>query len=158
MVGSNVLYFNTSQTHGNPITAGNASYVVLPAISVQQESTVIKARDLPRKVLRGYFLIKSDIIDQTGYYQLSNPMSVMMTVGKYNSADDFVNSDTEGTPFTVTRKKTLTDIKTQITDPEGSLAQVGDNSGVVYKIVKQINTDLKFGENLYAGMYGAPPK
>ena len=158
MVGSNVLYFNSSRSHGDPITVGNASYVVLPSISVQQESTVIKARDLPRKILRGYFLIKSDIIDQTGYYQLSNPMSVMMTVGKYNSADDFVNSDTEGTSFTVTRKKTLTDIKTQITDPEGSLAQVGDNSGVVYKIVKQINTDLKFGENLYAGMYGKPPQ
>ena len=54
----------------------------------------------------------------------------------------------------MTRKKTITDIKTQITDPEGSLSQVGDNSGVIYKIVKQINTDLKFGENLLSGMYG----
>jgi hypothetical protein len=85
-------------------------------------------------------------------------MQVMMTVGKFNSADDFVNSDTEGPSFTVTRKKTITDIKTSITDPEGSLALVGDNSGVVYKIIKQIKTDLRFGENLLAGMYGKPPQ
>jgi len=82
----------------------------------------------------------------------------MAIVGKYNSADDFVNYDGGGPSFTVTRKKTITDIKTQILDPEGELAQVGDNSGVIYRIDKQINTDLKFGENLLAGMYGKPPQ
>lgn len=55
-------------------------------------------------------------------------------------------------------KKTITDIKTQILDPEGELAQVGDNSGVIYRVDKVINTDLKFGENLLAGMYGKPPQ
>jgi len=160
MVGSNVEYFNASVNHGNIKT--NASHMpnfeVKPSISVQQESTVIKATDLPRKILRGYYLVNSDILDQASYFQLANPMQVMMTVGKFNSADDFVNSDTEGPSFTVTRKKTITDIKTSITDPEGSLALVGDNSGVIYKIIKQIKTDLRFGENLLAGLYGAPPK
>jgi hypothetical protein len=155
MVGSNVAYYNASVNHGNIDTTGhNASFEIRPSISVQQDSTVIKAADLPRKVLRGYFLIKSDLIDQTGFYQTANPMSIMAIVGKYNSAEDFVNYDGGGPVFTVTRKKTITDIKTQITDPEGELAQVGDNSGVIYRIDKQINTDLKFGENLFAGMYG----
>lgn len=159
MVGSNVQYFNASVNHGNINTTGHtANFEVKPAISVQQESTVIKATDLPRKILRGYYLVNSDILDQASYFQLANPMQVMMTVGKFNSADDFVNSDTEGPSFTVTRKKTITDIKTSITDPEGSLALVGDNSGVVYKIIKQIKTDLRFGENLLAGMYGKPPQ
>lgn len=156
MVGSNVQYFNTKVNHGtiNTGAATSASFEVKPAISIQQESTVIKAADLPRKVLRGYFLIKSDLIDQTGYYQTANPMSIMAVVGKYNSAEDFVNYDGGGPVFTVTRKKTITDIKTQIDDPEGELAQVGDNSGVIYRIDKQINTDLKFGENLLQGLYG----
>ena len=158
MVGSNVLYYDKAKKHSEAINESNASHIVKPSISVQQESTVIKASDLPRKILRGYFLVKSDIIDQTGYYHQSNPMSVMCSVGKYNSADDFVNFDGPGPVFTVTRKKTITDIKTQITDPEGSLAQVGDNSGVVYRVDKRIYTDLKFGENLLAGMYGKPPK
>ena len=142
MVGSNVEYYNASVTHGN-VNTKSASFTVTPAISVQQESTVIKAAELPRKILRGYFLIKSDLIDQTGFYQTANPMSIMAVVGKYNSAEDFVNYDGGGPVFTVTRKKTITDIKTQITDPEGELAQVGDNSGVVYRIDKQINTDLE---------------
>ena len=158
MVGSNIFYYDNARKHSDTFTSLNASHIVTPAISVQQESTIIKAADLPRKILRGYFLIKSDIIDQTGYYQSANPMSVMCSVGKYNSADDFVNFDGPGPVFTVTRKKTITDVKTQITDPEGSLAQVGDNSGVVYRVDKQIKTDLKFGENLLAGMYGKPPK
>ena len=155
MVGSNVEYFNASVNHGNINTpTHSASFEVTPAISIQQESTVIKAADLPRKVLRGYFLIKSDLIDQTGFYQTANPMSIMAVVGKYNSAEDFVNYDGGGPVFTVTRKKTITDIKTQITDPEGDLAQVGDNSGVIYRIDKQIKTDLNFGENLLQGLYG----
>ena len=53
-------------------------------------------------------------------------------------------------------KKTITDIKTQILDPEGEVAQVGDNSGVIYRVDKQIKTDLKFAENLLSGMYGKP--
>ena len=81
----------------------------------------------------------------------------MAIVGKYNAASDFVNYDGGGAIFTVTRRKTITDIKTQILDPEGSLAQVGDNSGVIYRIDKTIKTDLNFAENLMAGVYGKPP-
>ena len=157
MLSSNVDYYANTVSLKNVATT-SASYLVTPTISIQQTSTAIQATNLPRKVLKGYFLVASDILDQANYYQLANPMQVMLTVGKYNANDDFVNSDTEGPSFTVTRKKTITDIKTQILDPEGGLSQVGDNSGVVYKVIKQINTDLKFGENLLAGMYGKPPQ
>ena len=106
VVGANVEYFNASVTHGNIGTAGHsASFEVRPSISVQQESTVIKAMDLPRKILRGYFLINSDILDQANYYQTASPLQTMAIVGKYNSAEDFVNYDGGGAVFTVTRKK-----------------------------------------------------
>ena len=157
MVATAVDYYDTAVTHGT-VDGTSASHLVSPSIVIQQESTVIKAEDLPRKVLRGYFLINSDILDQANYYQTANPLQTMAVVGKYNSAEDFVNYDGGGAVFTVTRKKTITDIKTQILDPEGELAQVGDNSGVIYRVDKQINTDLKFGENLLAGMYGKPPQ
>ena len=152
MLNSKIKYYNTSQTIGT--LRPNASYEVFPAISIQQTSTAIKATDLPRKILRGYFLVNSDLMSDANYYQLANPLQTMAVVGKYNAATDFVNYSGGGPVFTVTRKKTITDIKTQILDPEGSIAQVGDNSGVIYKINKEIKTDLKFGENLYAGMYG----
>jgi hypothetical protein len=159
MLSSNVDYYATpDKVSLKNVNTTSASYAVTPATTIQQTSTAIQATNLPRKILRGYFLINSDILDQAQYYQLANPLQTMAIVGKYNSADDFVNYDGGGPSFTVTRKKTITDIKTQILDPEGELAQVGDNSGVIYRIDKQINTDLKFGENLLAGMYGKPPQ
>ena len=159
MLSSNLEYYATAPPPSlRNIETISASYSVTPTTTIQQTSTAIQATNLPRKILRGYFLINSDILDQAQYYQLANPLQTMAIVGKYNSADDFVNFDGGGPSFTVTRKKTITDIKTQILDPEGELAQVGDNSGVIYRIDKQINTDLKFGENLLRGMYGKPPQ
>ena len=85
-------------------------------------------------------------------------MATLATVGKYSGANGFISYDGGGAIFTVTRKKTITSIKTQILDPEGGLALVGDNSGVQYRVDKAINTDLKFVENLLAGKYGPPPQ
>lgn len=129
----------------------NAS-IVSPASTILTNSTRISANQLPRRILRGYFLLNSDILDQANYYQTANPLQTMAMVGKYNGANDFIQYDGGGAVFTVTRKKTITSIKSEILDPEGGLAQVGDNSGIVYRIDKQINTDLKFAENLLAQM------
>ena len=96
--------------------------------------------------------MNSDILDQANFYQTANPLQTMAMVGKYNGANDFIQYDGGGAVFTVTRKKTITSIKSEILDPEGGLAQVGDNSGIVYRIDKQISTDLKFAENLMAQM------
>ncbi len=127
-------------------------YKVSPAATILANSTRITANELPRRILRGYFLINSDILDQANFFQTANPLQTMAMVGKYNGANDFIQYDGGGAVFTCTRKKTITSIKTEILDPEGGLAQVGDNSGVVYRIDKQINTDLKFAENLFAEM------
>ena len=157
-VNDDIAYYQKEQKH-NPPLISNASYVVPPPIIITGDdlSTKIVANKLPRKILRGYFLINSDILDTANYYQLSNPLQTMAIVGKYNAASDFVNYDGGGAVFTVTRKKTITSIKTQILDPEGSLSQIGDNSGVIYRVDKQIKTDLNFAENLMAGVYGKPP-
>jgi len=141
--------------HNTPIKpstyTANGS-IVSPASTILANSTRISANQLPRRILRGYFLLNSDILDQANFYQTANPLQTMAMVGKYNGANDFIQYDGGGAVFTVTRKKTITSIKSQILDPEGGLAQVGDNSGIVYRIDKQINTDLKFAENLFAQM------
>ena len=80
MIGSTLLYFDGAKTHADTLSSITADHTVQPAISVQQESTVIKAQDLPRKVLRGYFLVNSDILDQANYYQQANPYQTMAIV------------------------------------------------------------------------------
>ena len=158
-MNDDIAYYETAQKNLPP-TLANASYIVPPPITITGDdlSTKIVANKLPRKLLRGYFLINSDILDSANYYQLANPLQTMAIVGKYSAANDFVNYEGGGAVFTVTRKKTITSIKSQILNPEGSLAQVGDNSGIIYRIDKKINTDLKFAENLLAGEYGKPPQ
>ncbi len=154
-LNSSVKYYDNKQKINVFLPSG--SFEVEPPIVVSTTSTAIQAKQLPRKLLRGYFLINSDILDTANYYQTANPLQTMAVVGKYNGANDFVQYDGGGATFTVTRKKTITSIKTQILDPEGAIAQVGDASGIIYKIIKPIKTDLKFAENLMAGMYGKPP-
>ncbi len=152
MLDSRLNYFATAVSlktlGGSTATNGGVS----PASVILANSTRITARDLPRRLLRGYFLLKSDILDQANYFETSNPLQTMGIVGKYQGNDDFISYDGGGPTFTVTRKKTITSIQSQILDPEGALGQVGDNSGVIYRVDKQINTDLKFAENLFAQM------
>lgn len=157
---SDVLYFDKATTpliNTSNITSASAQSIISPPTTIAATSTNIKAFALPRKLLRGYFTLHSDILDQTGFYHNANPMSIMASVGKYNAASDFITYDGGGPVFTVTRKKTITAITSQINDPEGTIAQVGDNSGIVYRIDKVIKADLNFATNLMAGVYGTPP-
>ena len=154
-LNSQINYFTSPKNFTNYFDVPTHS--VSPTSVIQATSTRITSAKLPRRILRGYFLINSDILDQANFYQTANPMATLATVGKYSGANGFISYDGGGAIFTVTRKKTITAIKTQILDPEGGLALVGDNSGIQYRIDKQISTDLKFAENLLAGVYGPPP-
>jgi len=132
---------------------------VFPPTVVLSTSTVITADDLPRKILRGYFLIESDILSDANYYLEANPLQVMAIANKYQAQTDFVNYDgANAVKFTVTKKKVLTDIVTKIKDPDGSLAQVGENSAVIYRVDKKISTDLHFAENVLKGLYNGKPQ
>jgi len=152
MLDSRVNFYVNPQTLASVDGENASNAAVSPASVILASSTRITANDLPRRLLRGYFLLKSDILDQANFFETSNPLQTMGIVGKYQGNDDFISYDGGGPTFTVTRKKTITSIQSQILDPEGELGQVGDNSGVIYRVDKQINTDLKFGENLFAQM------
>ena len=136
-----IMRYNYS---GNWIRTGvtNASQSIHPSITVDQNSTEIKAQNLPRKQLRGYFLIKSDILSDANYFKESDPMPVFAVVDKYNSEGDFINYSGGGPMFTVTQPKQLTEICTSILDPDGTNAVVSDYSAVVYRVDKNISTDL----------------
>lgn len=151
LLNSNVAFYEKVQSL-RTYKGVTASHLVFPTVVINADSSKIIANQLPRKILKGYFLINSDILDSANYYQLSNPLQTMAVVGKYNANNDFISYDGGGAVFTATRKKTITEIKTQILDPEGGTANVGDNSGVIYRVDKQINTDLKFAETLMSQM------
>jgi len=143
--GYGVNLYNTLAL--SEISLGGEDYFA-PSV-IQTNSTVIQATDLPRKTLRGYMLIKSDILGTSQYLLSSNPLPVLAVINKYSAADDFINYDGGGgAVFTVTNPTTITDIQTQILEPDGSLANVGNSSAVIYKVIKNIQTDLNFATNL----------
>lgn len=151
LLNSEVEFYNSPKDLSNFVSA-TPDHIVYPSVVIDCESSKIIATSLPRKLLKGYFLINSDILDSANYFQLSNPLQTMAVVGKYNANNDFISYDGGGAVFTATRKKTITSIKSQILDPEGGTANVGDNSGIIYRIDKVINTDLKFAETLMQQM------
>ena len=158
-INSGINYYNasvnlnSSWVEATAVAANTPNHVIRPPSTILATSTTIAANKLPRKLKTGYFTLSSDILDQTGWYHQANTMSVLGSVGKYSAENDFVEYGGGGPEFTVTRKKTITAITSQILDPLGQLAQVGDNSGIIYRIDKQINTDLNFAENVMNGVY-----
>ncbi len=140
--------FNGSWVQGSASTTAFNASVVHPSITVAQNSTEIKAQNLPRKQLRGYFLIKSDILSDANYYKEADPMPVFAVIDKYNAEGDFINYSGGGPSFTVTQPKQLTEIATTILDPDGTDAVVSDYSAVVYRVDKQINTDLLVAQDV----------
>ena len=155
-INGGINYYDKNVNLNSSWVAGlapSASHVIRPPSTILATSTTISANKLPRKLKTGYFTLSSDILDQTGWLHQANPMSVMASVGKYSANNDFVEYGGGGTEFTVTRRKTITNITSQILDPKGQLAQVGDNSGIIYKISKQINTDLNFAQSVMDGVY-----
>ncbi len=137
-----------AETAGWMITAKAADYKDVNTIVIAAVSTAITADSLPRKQLRGYFLLSSNILSDANYYRESNPMAVMAVVDKYNAEGDFINYSGGGTVFTVTKPTVLTEVRTAILDPDGSPAQVDQYSGVIYRIDKKINTDLNFAQTI----------
>ena len=140
--------FNGSWIQGSASTTAYNASVVHPTITVAQTSSEIKAQNLPRKQLRGYFLIKSDILSDANYFKEADPMPVFAVIDKYNAEGDFINYSGGGPTFTVTQPKQLTDITTSILDPDGTEAVVSDYSAVVYKVQKQVNTNLLVAEEV----------
>lgn len=110
-----------------------------PAITQGTTSENILAQNLPRKMLRPYYTIRSDIIDNNPYVGGQNSKTTLPVCGlcdkQYSGADYFFGSDNEFT-FTITKKKVITSITTAITDPNQSFARVDNDSAVIYKIMK----------------------
>lgn len=118
-----------------------------PAITQAQVSVGLFAPFLPRKMLKPYYCIRSDIIDKPHYLGgLDNEalLPVVAVCDKQYSSTDFIFSSESDYVFTITKKKTITSITTSIHDPNQEFSSVNNDSAVIYKISKNITnrTDI----------------
>jgi len=110
-----------------------------PPISEEQTSVAITAKNLPRKMLKPYYCIRSDLIDKAEYIggpDSGQSLPVIGIVNKINGYGDFYFSDDSKLVFTATKAKTVTSITTSIHYPDQTYALVNNNSAVIYRIEK----------------------
>lgn len=125
--------------------SANFVWNVRPEVVVAGDSLAITAENLPTKSLRPYFTIRSDIMQQKNYVGSNDsgmPLPVVGIVDKMNGQGDFFFQQSEEMVFTNTQDRTISDIKTSVHNPDGSLANLDGNSCVLYRINKTIPADL----------------
>jgi len=102
-------------------------------------------------MLRPYYCIRSDIIDEPHYVggeTSNNTLPVVAICDKQYSGGDFYFSSETDFQFTITKNKTLTSITTSIHDPNQSFANVNNDSAVIYKIESQVVNDTSVAQEL----------
>ena len=111
-------------------------------VSVAQTSIKIVAKNLPRRMLRPYYLLKTNLVDKNsliGSRDSGQNFNVAAIIDKQYSGGDFFFFTANAIDFTITKPITLTKIETSIHDPDGSFANVDSDSSVIYKVQKSKN-------------------
>ena len=144
--------------------SGNASYIVsstllgyqdFPAIVQSCSSTGIVADNLPRKMISPIYLVKSDLLSPAyiGGPESTSKLPVIAVVPKNSGYGDFYNGG-EDTIFTNTIPRTIQNIKTAISDADGTDSRLDDGSCVIYKIVKTRQSNSQ----VFQDIMNPPPK
>jgi hypothetical protein len=108
-----------------------------PPIDQKTESMQIVADNLPTRMIRGYYTIRSNILQQAqfiGGKKNNTTMPIVGIVDKINGDGDFYFGTESSLEFTVTRPMALASISCMICDPDGSYARCSEQSTVLFKI------------------------
>ena len=138
-------------TNQLPSSSTLKDHEFLPAITNNAVSIKLLAQNLPRKMLRPYYCIRSDIIDTPHYIggeNSNNELPVVAICDKQYSGGDFYFGAEGDFIFTITKEKTITNITTSIHDPDQSFSQVNSDSAVIYRIESQVVNDTSIAEEM----------
>tara|TARA_R100000654_G_scaffold24805_1_gene47976 strand:- start:1655 stop:4651 length:2997 start_codon:yes stop_codon:yes gene_type:complete len=110
---------------------------LFPFISQLTQSISLSAKNLSKQMLNPFYTIRSDIISNTKYLgglDSGIKMPVIGVVDRYGAEGDYYFGTPSDVSFTITKQTSIGDITTSIHDPDGSLALLDNNSGIIYKI------------------------
>ena len=122
-----------------------------PPIEQKTQSVKIVADKLPTRMIRGYYTIRSNILQQAqfiGGKKNNTSMPIVGIVDKINGDGDFYFQSESSLVFTATRPLTLASIGCSIHDPDGSYARCSEQSTVLFKIEKPINLTFNVVEEI----------
>ena len=122
-----------------------------PSATIQATSAQINAQNLPIKMRDPYYLVKSDIITNTQYLGSEDSgvaLPIIAVINKEGGEGDFFFNQQGQTEFTITAPKVLTEVKTQILNPDGSTAILSDDTSIIYKVTKVNMASLNVAEQM----------
>ena len=114
-------------------------------VSQNCSSTSIRAVNLPRKMLNPIYTVRSDLLSDgyVGGREGNSTLPIIAVCPKNSGYGDFYTGE-GGEEFVNTIPRTIQNITTTITNPDGSPARVDDSCCVIYRIqrVRQDNSQL----------------
>ena len=115
-----------------------------PAITENASSIKLVAKNLPKKIKNGYYIIRSNILDGTTYSggESGQTYPIVSVVSKNNFNNDFFVGGESSLRFTFNKETTITSIQTSIHNPDQSLSDVDSNSAVIYKIERKVDDNF----------------
>ena len=116
-------------------------FTYYPALTQKTNSLTLPARNLPKIQLNPFYTIRSNIIGYTEYLGSAEGgmrLSVVGIVDRYGAQGDFFYGSPSDITFTVTKQTIISDIETEICNPDGSLAEVDPDCGVIYRIQRNM--------------------
>jgi len=135
-----VPLYNTMMPITSNLEAGSVNVLpYYPPISQKTTSIEIIAENLPTRMIRGYYTIRSNILQSAPFIggKLNNTrMPIIGVVNKINGYGDFYFGNESDLEFTVTKPLKLASITCAICDPDGSYAHCSEQSTVLFKIKK----------------------
>ena len=127
--------FNASGT-----TFLNYNKVLQPIVHKTTSMTII-ADNLPTRMIRGYYTIRSNILEGNPFIggKINNTnMPIIGIVDKINGDGDFYFGQESSLNFTITKPIRLASISVSIHDPDGSYARTSEQSTILFKIQKPV--------------------
>lgn len=126
-----VPYYDTAKTIG-----------IYPAIIITPaQSMKLVSENLPRKMLKPYYTIRSSIIPYLNYIGAKNSNTLLPVIGvvnKINGTGDFYSETSSNMNFIANKNFTVNNIYTSIHDPDGTFATVSLDSCILIKIIKSV--------------------
>tara|TARA_R110001632_G_scaffold19293_2_gene58625 strand:- start:156 stop:3161 length:3006 start_codon:yes stop_codon:yes gene_type:complete len=143
--------YNIKGWNGAQPAIDESNNAVYPPITHKTQSMTILAENLPTRMIRGYYTIRSNILEGTPFIggKLNNTnMPVIGIVDKINGDGDFYFGQDSSLEFTITKPIRLASLSVSIHDPDGSYARTNNQSTILFKIQKSVNTTFNVVDEL----------
>lgn len=133
------LFFQESATK----TTRAVSYY--PEVINTANSVEIVAEKLPTRMIRGYYTIRSNILEDApfvGGKRNNVKMNIIGIVDKINGDGDFYFGQESSLEFTITKPLRLASISCSVHDPDGSYSNTSEQNTILIKVQKKKNVSF----------------